>query len=286
MDLSRRQLLVGGASALLLSACSSGSGKSSGATSTTAGGRGLYNGFDPAQPAGTPLRLPLVVTDPDGSFATSLPKSLVVTLSRPDGTTLAPLTIARHDKGLPRGYFPLQATLDVEGRWTAASELDGRRVTVDIDAKNPSELPAVPGPGDTLPKVATPTPGEHGGVAPICTRDPQCPFHASSLETLIGGSKHIALLVSTPQFCKVAICGPVLDLLVERRAALDAAGVTVVHAEVYTDDTAKQTAPIVDALGLTYEPALFLARADGTVVDRLDYIYDVTELEAGLAKLS
>jgi hypothetical protein len=37
---------------------------------------------------------------------------------------------------------------------------------------------------------------------------------------------------------------------------------------------------------MTYEPALFLARADGTVVDRLDYIYDVTELEAGLAKLS
>jgi hypothetical protein len=287
MDLSRRQLLVGGTSALLLAACgSSGSGSSGGNTSTAAGGRGLYNGFDPAQPAGKPLRLPLVVTDPDGSFATSLPKSLRVTLSRPDGTTLVPLTIERRDKGLPRGYFPLEATLDVEGRWTAAAELDGRRVTVDIDAKNPSELPAVPGPGDPLPKVPTPTPTDHGGVEPICTRDPLCPFHTTSLDSLIGGTKAIALLVSTPQFCKVAICGPVLDLLVDRKAALADAGVAVVHAEVYDDDTARTVAPVVSSLGLTYEPALFLARADGTVVQRLDYIYDVTELEAGLRKLS
>jgi hypothetical protein len=290
MDLSRRQLLVGGASALLLTACgsngSNGSEGSGGGTSTTAGGRGLYNGFDPAQPAGRALRLPLVVTDADGSFATSLPASLRVTLTRPDGTSLAPLTVERRHEGLPRGYFPLQATLDVEGRWTAAAQLDGRRVTVDIDAKDPAELPAVPGPGDALPDVATPTPAAAGGVRPICTRDPQCPFHGSSLDTLVGGSKAIALLVSTPQFCKVAICGPVLDLLVERQASLAKAGVEVVHAEVYTDDTAKRTAPIVDALGMTYEPALFLARPDGTVVERLDYIYDVTELEAGLAKLS
>jgi hypothetical protein len=287
MDLSRRELLVGGASALLLTTCgSSGSGGAAEGTSTTAGSRGLYNGFDPAQPVGRALRLPLVVTDPDGSFATSLPASLRVTLTRPDGSALAPLTIERRDKGLPRGYFPLQATLDVEGRWTAAAQLDGRRVTVEIDAKNPSDLPAVPGPGDPLPDVATPTAADAGGVRPICTRDPRCPFHSTSLDTLVGGSKAIALLVSTPQFCKVAICGPVLDLLVERQASLSRAGIEVVHAEVYTDDTAKQTAPIVDALGMTYEPALFLARADGTVVDRLDYIYDVTELEAGLAKLS
>ncbi|HEY4632700.1 MAG TPA: hypothetical protein VIH00_02190, partial [Candidatus Limnocylindrales bacterium] len=253
---------------------------------TTTAGRGLYNAFDLAQPAGRPVRLPLVVTDPDGSFAASLPKSLRVTLSRPDGTTLAPLTIERHDKGLPRGYFPLQATFDVEGRWTVASELDGRRVTVDIDAKDPAKLPVVPGTGDPLPKVPTPTTTDHGGVDPICTRDPQCPFHTTSLDSLIGGSKAIALLVSTPQFCKVAICGPVLDLLVDRKAALADAGVAVIHAEVYTDDTARAVAPVLGALGLTYEPALFLAHADGTVVQRLDYIYDVTELEAGLALLS
>jgi hypothetical protein len=286
MDLSRRELLVGGASALLLTACGSSGSGSGASTSTIAGGRGLYNGFDPAQPAGKALRLPLVVTDPDGSFATSLPASLEVTLTRPDGRALTPLTIERRDKGLPRGYFPLETTLDVEGRWTATAQLDGRRVTVDIDAKNPSELPAVPGPGDALPDVATPTLAAAGGVRPICTRDPECPFHSTSLDELLGGSKAIALLVSTPQFCKVAICGPVLDLLVDRQSSLAKAGVAVVHAEVYIDDTAKQTAPIVDALGMTYEPALFLARADGTVVDRLDYIYDVTELEAGLAKLS
>ena len=101
----------------------------------------------------------------------------------------------------------------------------------------------------------------------------------------MGGSKPIVLLVSTPAFCQVAICGPVLDLLVERQAALEEQGLAVIHAEVYTDDTAKATAPTVDALGLTYEPALFLAAPDGTVTDRLDAIFDATELDEGTAQL-
>ena len=284
MLLSRRQLLVGGASALAVAACGS-SGK--GATPTTAkAGRQLYNAFDPSQPVGKPLRLPLGVVEGDGSFTSNIPRSLSIVLARPDGSTTAPIEVARHQQDLPRGYYPLATTLDVPGRWTIATVLDGHRVTTLIDAKPANELPAIPGPGDLLPKVPTPTPADHQGVDPICTRDPVCPFHTTSLDKLIGGTKPIALLVSTPAHCQVAICGPVLDVLLSRKAKLEAAGVEVVHAEVYVDNDAKQTAPTVNALGLTFEPALFLARGDGTVVERLDYIYDTGELDAVVAKLS
>jgi hypothetical protein len=74
--------------------------------------------------------------------------------------------------------------------------------------------------------------------------------------------------------------------MVKRKATFEASGIQVIHAEVYVDDKAKVTTPVVDALGLTYEPALFLARADGTVVERLDYIFDASELGAALARLS
>ena len=51
-----------------------------------------------------------------------------------------------------------------------------------------------------------------------------------------------------------------------------------VHAEVYIDNTATVTAPAVDAAGLTYEPALFITDAEGTVVERLDAVWNESEL--------
>src|SRR5438132_1411319 len=83
------------------------------------------------------------------------------------------------------------------------------------------------------PPNPTPTTANHLGVNPICTHDPVCPFHSVSLDQAIGGTRPIALLVSTPAFCQVAICGPVLDLFIKRKATFAAQGITVIHAEVY-----------------------------------------------------
>jgi hypothetical protein len=59
----------------------------------------------------------------------------------------------------------------------------------------------------------------------------------------------------------------------------------MLHAEVYTDETTETLAPVIDAYGLTFEPTLFLAGADGTIVARLDNIYDTTELVERLQSL-
>jgi hypothetical protein len=287
-SLTRRQLLLGGAGTLVLAACGSsgttGNADATSSSTTAAGGLVLFKAFQGQQPVGAELRLPLALADKDGSFDVKLPRTIVARLRRPDGTITAPTSIDLHDKDLPRGYFPLRTTFDTAGRWTVLVEAGKVKVATIVDAVPKSAVPSIPAPGDPLPVVPTPTTANHQGVNPICTRDPVCPFHAVSLDKAIGGAKPIALLVSTPAYCQVAICGPVLDLFVARKAAL--AGFEVIHAEVYIDSKAQQTAPIVDALGLDYEPSLFLASPDGTVTDRLDSIFDGDELDEALARLT
>jgi hypothetical protein len=287
---SRRQVLLGAAGTVLLAACGSSDdddvSTDSSSTTAAAGQGGILALLLPAeQPIGVPLRLPLGLADKDGSFDVDLPSTATFLLRGPDGKTSAPMVVPRHDRGLPRGYFPLRTTFDKQGRWTIVLEAGKRRVETTLDVKPASELPSITAAGDPLPRIATPTSANHQGVNPICTRDPECPFHHESLDQVIGGAKPILLLVSTPAFCQVAICGPVLDLLVERQASLEEQGLAVIHAEVYVDKTAKATTPTVDALGLTYEPALFLAAPDGTVTDRFDAIFDAKELDEGIAQL-
>ena len=60
--------------------------------------------------------------------------------------------------------------------------------------------------------------------------------------------------------------------------------VTSVHAEVYASPQgpAGDTAPVVAAMGMTFEPSLFVVGADGIVVERLDFVFDRVELNAAL----
>jgi hypothetical protein len=66
------------------------------------------------------------------------------------------------------------------------------------------------------------------------------------------------------------------------------ADVRFLHAEVYANPNVETDtkAPVVDALGLTFEPCLVLVGADGKVVERLDTIFDATEASASLTKLT
>jgi hypothetical protein len=293
--LSRRQLLVAGGAGLLVAACGGGSDGGTGDDArgdegTPAPERGgtftLYRVFPAAQPVAQPVRLPLALADAEGSLdLDDPPGSVEVTLVDPAGRRSSTATIRRRADGIPRGYYPAVVELSSPGRWTLEVDAGDDRLATTVDARNPGELPDVPAAGDQLPRIPTPTVTDARGVDPICTREPACPFHDVPLDQAIASGRPILYLVSTPAYCQTAICGPVLDLVIDRRDRLARAGVTVVHAEVYTDDTAKVTTPAVDTLGLTYEPALFLAGPGGTVRDRLDYTFDATELDEALRRL-
>ena len=142
-------------------------------------------------------------------------------------------------------------------------------------------------------RSTTPTTAAPLGVKPLCTRPGEpCPFHELSLHDGLAAEKALAVLVSTPALCSTAYCGPVLETLIE--ASSDFSGVAPIHLEVYRNagevggniaDPRLEVSASMERLGLEFEPSLFLVDVDGIVVDRIDNVFDRTELRAGLAAL-
>jgi hypothetical protein len=293
---TRRALLSGaaGAAALaVLGACgpgSDGADRPRGSIELVGGdgGRQLVAGFNfqgGYVVAGTPQRLTFLVVGPDGAPSTDVPDRLTFALAA-DGRPLGePIVATRHAEGIPIPYFPLTAAFADAGPVTATVELDGAPSEQTFVVSDATEVGLVQ-PGAPLPAVETPTVSDARGVRPICTRQPACPLHDVTLADALGEARPLALLVGTPGFCRTGLCGPVLDLLVEQVATFPE--VRFLHAEVYRDPegsgdpAAGGLAPVVDALGLTFEPSLFVTDRDGTVRSRLDNVYDRGELVAAL----
>lgn len=267
----------------MLAACGSSKGSSGGGA-----GAGVVLPADQYQvvqffksgtpPAGMPFRVPFGLGSTDGVLQAGGPQQMDVRiLDGNDREAQASATVTRHTRELQRPYWPVTINL-AKGTYQAVFTLAGKAVGspafFDVGT-----VPTLPKPGDKLPVHTTPTPKSTEGVTPICTRSPACPLHDVSLDTVLGTSP-VALLVATPAYCQTAICGPVLDVLLNNRVK----GITYIHAEVWMDDTFKSSAPLLDAYGIDYEPVLFVVRADGTVVDRLDVIFDADDLAASLAK--
>ncbi len=272
----------------LLAAC--GSGSSDGAEGDTLSlsedldGRqlvGLFNYTGGYLEAGTPQRLAFAISTAEGPVDPDGPPTLTVQLARDGADVGAPVTIDRHADGVPIGYYPLLTTFDEAGTWTVRSELDGTEVQQAFRVEPTGGSPIIQIGAGMVP-VETPTAADTRGVTPICTRSPQCPFHDQTLTQALAAGGPVALMISTPQYCQIGVCGPVLDLVMEQAPTVP--GLQVVHAEVYrdpaggADPAAGGLSAAVSAYGLSFEPSLFVARADGTVVARLDNVFDRIEL--------
>ncbi len=302
-SISRRALLLGAgalAGLTLLDACGGGDDGSTkapdpdrggGATSTSEAipERTLVPFFDgPMFPAGQPIRLAYGIADAEGLLALEdTPEQVTISISDLSSTDLAPpVTVTRHANGLARAYFPLTTTVASPGTHRVTMALpDGTRLEGPLRIDDPADLVLLQ-PGAPLPALQLPTAADPLGVTPICTRTPACPLHEVGGAAALAERRPIALLVATPAFCQVSICGPVLDVLVDAAAAHP--GVRFLHAEVYADPDASldRYAPAMAQLGLQTEPCLFLVDSHGTVAHRRDTIFDADELAAALATLA
>ena len=294
--LTRRHFLAAAGAtgaALALGACGGGDDEdepAAGSSSTAAERRELqlaqYFG-GPLFAAGAPLRAPFGLADSEGLLPVEdTPEEIDVEVLTPDGQRVAgPLTVRRHADGLERAYFPLALTIDEPGSYLVRAELAEVGSEMAFEVSDPAAL-AVVRPGQALPSLDTPTTADARGVTPICTADEICPLHEVTAAQALTEGRPLALLVATPAFCQVTICGPVLDILLD--VLPDHPAVRGVHAEVYTNPEVSLTeyAPTVRALGLHLEPCLVLVGSDGTVVERFDAIYDRVELDEALARLS
>ena len=291
--------LIGGTGALLavapalLSACGGSPTKSENLTlSGDPNARnliGLFNYSGDYLVSTIPQRLPFAIATPEGPPATDGPPTLTMQLHRDEQPVGEPIMLDRHADGTPIPYYPLVTTFAEPGIWRITTELDGQESSQNFMVQAPDTV-SLRQVGQPMVPVDTPTMSDGRGVTPICTRSPLCPLHNVTLRDALTTGSPVALLISTPMFCQTGVCGPVLDTLVELRAEFP--GITFVHAEVYNDPNnggdpaAAGVTETVRAYGLSFEPSLFVARADGTITTRLDNIFDRGELRTALAGVS
>lgn len=294
--------MLGAAAATIAVACSSGDPSSSTTTadassaeeSASADGTlwlqaGFADGFrvPTTLSAGAPERAPFVLYDADGVPAVNaIPDAIDMTLTGPDGTTTS-ITVPKRSDGIPTPYYPLVFTAAEPGTHQVTVDVNGGEPQqVDFMVADPSEVGLVV-PGDPLRSVATPTFDDDMGFDPICTRFETCPFHEISLDEAMANGRPTAVLIATPGYCQTAICGPVVELLME----LSPADMNVIHAEVYTEPerineiglSPELLAPIITTYAMDFEPSFVVADAQGAVTSRLDYTFDLSEMSEALA---
>jgi hypothetical protein len=297
--ISRRRFLAGSAAAAFLAACGGDDGDDTASTTSVADtdaplvpdhlGAAFADGYSTATSAivaGIPQRVPFVViTDINQPVrGDAAPESLQVEVTH-NGASVASLTVNRHAQGIPTPYYPVEFVPPEAGEYEIrAPELPGGATGFRVSTRDQLSIVHI---GDKLRPVDTPTVSDARGVDPVCTRSEPCPFHQITLTDALASGKPVAFMISTPGFCQTAICGPVLEFMVD--AAPRLADFAVVHAEVYVAPESgdlSRTTDAVAAYGLAWEPSFYVADSGGTVTARLDFLWDGTEFDAAVATVA
>ncbi len=195
-----------------------------------------------------------------------------------NGKTVTTLTADQHNDGIPQAYWPFRFTIPTAGFYRLAID-GGNPQSGNFGVFDPTKV-AMPYVGATLQPFDTPTVDDHRGVEPYCSLTPDpCPLHDLTLTQALQAGKPLVFMVGTPAHCQTGACAPALEFLVSSHQRVGDAAV-MVHADVYADNAGTQLAPIIDALGpLEYEPAVYFVTPGGQIVDRLDGIWDQTEID-------
>jgi hypothetical protein len=137
----------------------------------------------------------------------------------------------------------------------------------------------VPNVGDRAPSIDTPTATEvRGDVGRIDTRQPPSSMHDVNFADVVG-SEPVILLFASAELCKSRVCGPVIDVAEQVKAARGA-DAKFVHQEIYNDNEVdKGFRPQVVSWRLPTQPWAFAVDRAGRVAARLEGAFSATELE-------
>ena len=290
--LNRRRFLAGLAASGALAACG-GSNSDAEGSADGAGGNAdddpgvAGNGFTLVQrfPNNVQIpgeiRMPITLSTGAAEFIQDGPATLTARVLDIDGNQLGDAISAVRRDVAPAPYYDFRTTIDAPG-FFALAVAGGPDDGAAFQVMDPRAV-AVPTPGEMLPGFDTPTVGDPQGFEVLCSRAPgPCPFHDVTLTEALAAGRPVAYYVGTPAFCSTGSCAPALEALIGAQERF-ADTFTFVHAEVFSDAAGTSIAPAVTAVGMTYEPALFITDATGMVVERLDAVWDQTELEERLA---
>ena len=285
MQYSRRQFLIRGAGAglsvalapSLLAACGGSGGNTLDLNIVSLVQRFPKEVLTPGR-----IRLPMSLGNAEGIVTTQsgvkIPESLRFVVSDLDGNALFEddFVVQAHITDVPQPYWPLVVDLKEPGTYII-SLLGFDAAGAAFQVKDASEV-AIPTVGSPLPPIDTPTTQNARGITPICTRKPEpCPLHDVNLRDALTMGKPVVYLLGTPAYCLTGTCTPALDALLSAHKSFGDQAIFI-HAEVYTDKTATVSAPAVTGHKMTFEPALFITDATGKLVERLDAIFDSSEV--------
>lgn len=240
---------------------------------------------DPYATPGAPQRLPFLLAEGGDAPLDRIDGPLTFTVTKDGAPVGSPIEVQPRSTGLTRAYLPVEVTFADLGIHDLHTTYRGATLTASVEVF-PADQVILPQRGAPLPPVDTATTAATQGVDPICTNDPPCPLHSTSLSDSLRAGRPVALLLATPRFCQTAICGPVLDELLA--AVKDRTDIDAIHVEPYANPLAVQSIAQADLTGLTsayqmtFEPCLFVTNSQGILVRRLDSIYDRTELMEAL----
>ena len=225
-----------------------------------------------------PNRLPVSLSVDGGAMVADGPASIKGWIETDDDvpTRVTDIVGVRRRSGISIAYWEVRATLPEQGSYRLRVKGDdgyGASFTVYSPADVNSPLT-----GTDLPPFDTPTVDDHRGVEPYCSLTPEpCPLHEMTLTDALALGKPLTYMVGTPAHCSTGTCTPGLQFLMAEQERVGDK-IVMVHADVYADNAATEVAPAVNALGVQYEPIIYFCTADGTIVDRLDAIWDASEL--------
>lgn len=143
---------------------------------------------------------------------------------------------------------------------------------------------SVPDVGEPAPRTSTPTIASVGGaVEEIDTRVPPSTMHEVDFAEVLG-KRPVVLVFATPALCRSRVCGPVVDVAEQVKAA-HADEAEFVHMEIYNDNEVEKgfRAQVLE-WNLPTEPWAFAVDRTGRIAARLEGAFSARELEAALAK--
>jgi hypothetical protein len=99
------------------------------------------------------------------------------------------------------------------------------------------------------------------------------------------GHKPVVFIVATPALCQSRVCGPVVDVAEQVKAAVGNK-VAFIHQEVYKDNQVnKGLRPQLEKYRLASEPWIFVIDRKGRITSRLEGAVSVPELRAAVNKV-
>lgn len=226
--------------------------------------------------------------------------------SRPDGTAVRGPFLARSESlAVKAGFASKTTTQDPDAAKTvyvanarftregpvavtAVVRLDGRllrtgseSMRVGTKGKGPPDV------GERAVAIDTETVASAGGdIAKIDTRVPPAPeLHQENFRDVLG-KKPAVLMFATPQLCQSRVCGPVVDVGLQVKAAVGDQ-VAFIHQEVFKDNSVEKGArPQLGAWHLATEPWTFVVDRKGIVRARFEGPMSVGELERAVSAVA